>query len=310
MNARAEFACFAALALAAHLGLWAGMAGTGSEASGAQGEALVSLQAASGEIAALVEAWSRPVEAAQQMDAPRMPQEPVQTPIARPAPPTPESVPDRQAAIAPMAPETPIAPPAPPRADTQSLRPPVMEAAPQSSIRPRERPKPQVQEPPREITAPQPSQRPPQSATPPGPAANQPKSTTQSTTQSQSTAPQTAAGQNGGTNAGRATQDRPATLSAAARQSLMARWGALIRAQVERRKSYPRGSRASGTTVLRIAVSSSGSLAGVSVARSSGARELDQAAIRAVRSARFPAAPKGLEPGQYQFNLPLAFAVR
>jgi protein TonB len=90
----------------------------------------------------------------------------------------------------------------------------------------------------------------------------------------------------------------------------MARWGASLRAQVERRKAYPRGSSASGTTVLRIAVTAGGSLAGVSVARSSGARELDQAAIQAVRRARFPAAPKELGAGTFQFNLPLAFARR
>ena len=58
-------------------------------------------------------------------------------------------------------------------------------------------------------------------------------------------------------------------------------WGASIRNSVERRKRYPSGTRASGTVKLAITVNASGSLAGVSVAGSSGDSALDRAALAA-----------------------------
>lgn len=89
--------------------------------------------------------------------------------------------------------------------------------------------------------------------------------------------------------------------------TLMAQWGSSIRAAVERRKRYPAGGRKRGTATLSIAVSSAGALASVNVRRSSGDAVLDQAALRAVRKARFPTAPKGLPSGVHLFSLPISF---
>lgn len=87
----------------------------------------------------------------------------------------------------------------------------------------------------------------------------------------------------------------------------MARWGASIRNQVERRKRYPAGTDANGKTVLRLTISRDGRLSGVSLISSSGSKTLDKAAIRAAQRARYPAAPKGLSAAQYSFNLPVSF---
>jgi protein TonB len=87
----------------------------------------------------------------------------------------------------------------------------------------------------------------------------------------------------------------------------MAQWGGRVRGSVERTKRYPRGNRDSGRVTLRITLSHAGRLQGVTVARSSGHDALDRAALAAVQQARFPAAPRGLEPGNHSFNLPVSF---
>lgn len=119
---------------------------------------------------------------------------------------------------------------------------------------------------------------------------------------------QRAAGQGGATQAGSAERQAVPGLSAGQRQTLAARWGAELRAQVERRKRYPAGARgASGSVSVRITVDRAGRLVGVAVASPSGHAALDQAAIAAVKAARFPAAPQGLSEPSYSFTLPMVF---
>ncbi|MBN2631673.1 MAG: energy transducer TonB [Rhodobacteraceae bacterium] len=98
--------------------------------------------------------------------------------------------------------------------------------------------------------------------------------------------------------------------TAASLRRMKADWGAAIRARIERRKSYPAAAKgASGKVSLRLSISRAGQLTGASVAASSGNAALDQAALRAVRSAgRFPAAPKGLTDASYSFTLPITFS--
>lgn len=88
----------------------------------------------------------------------------------------------------------------------------------------------------------------------------------------------------------------------------MARWGARIRRSVERRKRYPRGSRASGTVLVQLRVTPNGRLAALQIRRSSGNMALDDAALKAVRRARLPRAPKGLGRKGAMFNLPIRFS--
>lgn len=98
------------------------------------------------------------------------------------------------------------------------------------------------------------------------------------------------------------------TKSSASRSSLIARWGAGVRDRVLRRKRYPAGSKAAGAVSLRLSLSTSGKLQGVSITRSSGHAALDRAALRAVQSARFPKAPKGLKSGVYAFSQKIRFS--
>lgn len=92
-------------------------------------------------------------------------------------------------------------------------------------------------------------------------------------------------------------------------KSLISQWGGQIRKRVERRKTYPRmAAGAEGIVSLRLTVTRGGTLAGVSVARSSGNAALDAAAVQAVsRAGSFPLAPKGLTDAQYSFTLAVSF---
>jgi protein TonB len=90
-------------------------------------------------------------------------------------------------------------------------------------------------------------------------------------------------------------------------QRLMAQWGSGVQRAIERRKRYPRGTRASGTVRLRLTLNGAGQLTGIGLAASSGHTALDQAAMAAVRAARYPAAPEALGPGPHAFTVPLSF---
>ena len=96
--------------------------------------------------------------------------------------------------------------------------------------------------------------------------------------------------------------------------SLQRQWGARIRAAIARKRVYPREARrrgVQGRAVLRMSVSRSGTLLAVSIARSSGSRALDQAALTAVRRASpYPAAPSGLPGARHRFTIPLTFKVK
>lgn len=89
--------------------------------------------------------------------------------------------------------------------------------------------------------------------------------------------------------------------------ALMATWGQAIRAEIERRKTFPKGLRAQGSVTLAIAVHSNGTVSAVNIRKSSGHPALDQAAIAAVKRARIRSAPKGLATGLHQFVLPMSF---
>ncbi|MDF1727894.1 MAG: TonB family protein [Sulfitobacter sp.] len=345
MSRVVEFVAFLGVAAALHGGLWVGFAPPGQESEGAGGEAIVSLAASNGAMTELVADWTRPIDVLQQVPDVSPPLEATET-LPRVAPARTDTTPARSAAPDPVAvakaenlplvesasprsvvtarladslPQMPAAPqpaggsqspqlspPTPmeaprmaalpealraaptetlPQVDGESARSPILDRAPQASHRPEARPQPR-----------------------PAAKAQAPREPQKPAARAQSA--QKAAGGNGGKSAGQKPVPQQASLSKAQRNSLMAGWGAAIRNQVERRKRYPAGTRASGTTVLRISVARTGRLAGVSIVRSSGDRLLDQAAVRAVQRARYPAAPKGLTSAQYPFNLPIAFRAK
>ncbi len=311
-----EILSFSGIALGLHLGAWAWMSSSdqiGDVAGGGDaGDGPVSVIAASGEIADLVEAWTSPTEV--MTTAPDHPVLPptagmsadVETAALTPeniAPPPPldtaiESAPEQMpevdataAALIAMPEPQAESPPAPrPKARPKDLN--ITKAAPKPKSAPKPAPKPATQK--------QPKKQPKKAA----PKAAQPKA--------QAVAKgggQKAAGQANGTTGGKNSAGT-AKLSKAAEQSLIGKWGGGIRRAIERKKQYPRGGRANGTVKLRVTVAPQGRLIGVKVLASSGDAALDQAAVRAVQKARLPKAPKGLTKASYPFNLPISFKRR
>lgn len=95
-------------------------------------------------------------------------------------------------------------------------------------------------------------------------------------------------------------------MSAERRASVLAGWGAEIRARIEPRARRLAGGRGGGDAVVLITVTRDGALSAASLAATSGDGRFDAAALQAVRAAgRFPAAPKGLSDPAYSFRLPI-----
>ncbi len=84
-----------------------------------------------------------------------------------------------------------------------------------------------------------------------------------------------------------------------------------IRSKLNRAFRYPAAAKREGLrgiAQVRFTVSASGSVSGVSIARSAGSPVLDQAAIEAVhRASPFPAIPEGAGRSNWSFTIPLAF---
>jgi len=93
---------------------------------------------------------------------------------------------------------------------------------------------------------------------------------------------------------------------AAASPGQVRRYAGLVRARIARNRPSSRGRR--GTAVVRFAISRSGGLRYVRLARSSGDRTLDRAAVGSVRrAAPFPRPPRGMRGGQLTFSIPFRF---
>lgn len=287
MRKSGELLLFGLLAIGLHMVLMAEWPDQGAEAGGVGGEALVTLAGATQQIETLVSEWTRPPDAAQQVDiaspvpdaTPNPPQSPVRV----------ESAPNAPMKLATMqAPEAE----APPQPEAQALVPPPppeptdLETTP-APIPPRARPEPRIEAAPEPETRPDRTQR----------------------KASAGSASQKAAGSGGASQAGSSGRASAKTLAPGQEASLTATWGARIRTKVERRKRYPSGTRASGTVTLKISVDRTGQLRDVSVRQSSGNVRLDGAAVSAVRNAgRFPAAPKELTRPVFNFTLPIRFS--
>lgn len=83
-----------------------------------------------------------------------------------------------------------------------------------------------------------------------------------------------------------------------------------LRSHLEKKKLNPR-TRQIGTAVVRFTVDSAGQLLTREIARSSGNKVLDDAAIRSVeRAAPFPAMPQDIAAGPLVVSVPFRFTVR
>ncbi|MET4129388.1 TonB family protein [Roseovarius sp. MBR-6] len=316
-----EFAGFVALAAAVHAGVWSA-APEGGGAGGQGGAETVTLAAAAPQMAALVAAWERPVEAQDHAPAPQTLPTPEAQPVAlrpddtpapapRPAQPQPDAAP-----TLPRLPASPLPAPALTDRAPAPLPPPPAEA-PARPVRPAQAPpqtvRPDAPETPSMTALPQ-IDRQTATATTTAPARTrpvarpEPKPAAKPSRPSPARAKQTARGTGQQEAGGAAKSHAPAQLDAATRTSLMGQWGGAIRARIERQKRYPAGTRAQGTVHLVLDVGGDGRLMGVAVTRSSGDARLDAAAVSAVRRARLPAAPDRLPGPRHRFTLPVAFA--
>jgi len=270
MSARSgfEIAGFGGLPLALHVAVfgWSPGGTAGIEGAGDGGDARISLQAASADVAEMVARF----------DAPEVPV----AALANPLPPPEFRVPQVELpALAPL-PAPDLAPPPPPKPEAE---PPA--------------PEPPKAEAPKPAPKKEPKKEPPAKAKP-------------RATGTHDSAGQRAAGAGGGGVAGNNGTAQETVAGTGKVANLRAKWGATIRARIERAKRYPSAAgRAGGKVTVRLSVTRGGDLASVALATSSGNAALDAAALEAVRRAgRFPAAPKGLSEPAYAFSLTIRFS--
>jgi protein TonB len=317
MTGAGQAALSLALAVAAHLAAFAlGQPVVPPPVAGVAAPAQASL--ADTALAELVAEWDRPPEVAPAPASapvnvpdpspagaaapvapatappPLVPETPVRPPVPAESPALPDVAPPASISLPAPAPRVPEPPPAPDAAPDAPPAPPVPGLRPKP--RPDPRPEPAAKPAPKPAKPAKPAQ---PAATAPDPA-KPPKPAKPAKVAAAAAKPGAAAT---GTGTGNAAKAAPSD------KALVKTWGAAIRARVEARKAYPPAAKgATGTTTLSLTVSTAGRLLSVSVAKSSGNRALDAAAIKAAKSAgRFPAAPKGIGSGTHRFTLPLTF---
>jgi len=82
-------------------------------------------------------------------------------------------------------------------------------------------------------------------------------------------------------------------------------WAMAVRKAIDRKKFYPNGTTARGRVVLDLEISKSGTLLNASIAKSSGDKILDKAALLSAGRARYPAGPEILPRESYKFRIPM-----
>lgn len=283
----AEIGFFGSTAVALHLLLAAEWPSRGAESGGTGGEDMVTFQAATQQVETMVANWTRPPPLQQATVSPNpipqaitnlLPMSTVRMDVA------PNSELKMAAIRAPVlsdapTPDTQTTSPKPPKPEQEPAPETRLNPSSEAELLPTTRPKPR------------------------------PNVKTAKTQQKASVGAQRqrSAGSGGASTAGNYGKAE-ANVAPGVGAKALAVWGAKIRAQVERRKRHPKGTRAGGTVWLRLNVARDGRLQSVSVVRSSGHAALDNAAAAAVkRAGRFRAAPKELTDALYSFSLPMNF---
>ncbi|WP_414898693.1 energy transducer TonB [Rhodovulum sp. YEN HP10] len=281
MRGGLEVLAFGGLALVLHLALWPGDEAPGISAAGSGGEDLATLAAATAAIARQVSEWDSPPAPPQALPAPEAPPPPEAPPELLP----PELVPELTA-------------PAPRRPDLPRLAALTAPEPPPPEHQPDPDPKPEVHQ--ARADTPRPAERPDAKPAPKPQPATQQAVRAAASQSSEAQQAQKAAGA-GGAARGRAGEATVATRDPGRVATLMAEWGAAIRARIQRR--VPEGA-GRGKALVELTVSARGALVSVRVVRSSGNARLDGLALAAVRQAgRFPAAPAGLGDAARSFSL-------
>ncbi|KQY15259.1 TonB family protein [Rhizobium sp. Root482] len=108
-----------------------------------------------------------------------------------------------------------------------------------------------------------------------------------------------------------AAKGKKGTVSRQSGNAAVSNYPGKVRSKLQRAFRYPakaKREKIRGVVQVSFALSSSGSVSSVSIAKSSGSAILDQAALEAVeRAAPFPAIPQGAERKRWPFTIPLAF---
>lgn len=335
-----EVAPFLAVAVAAHVGVFALVAQGGVSAGGDGGTGQITVEGGDPGLSAMVAAWERPPRttaaftpaadattdpATETLPQPQPSAAPVLPALQAMAPPTQPTdlLPDATPPAPPVA-LMPAPDPAPdlpdfarsadqlPPSVLPSERPAVAALAglserPERSSEPAGAALPDTAPPPPLPTAQAPERSPHPPARPaphPAPQASRPHPPAAPPA---SAAPaQRASGTGAQGHEGQAGQARQTSQAGVDTGGLMAQWGGAVRAAVQRQQRHPSHTRTGGTVLLRLDVHSDGRLLGVALQQTSGHAALDQAAIDAVRRAQIPPAPQGLN-GSFQFNLPVRF---
>ena len=265
------------VAVLARLDLPQGASGEG----GTGGEAVAALQAAPGDLVALIADWDQ----------------------------APAPLPTRQAPPQPATDAAPSLPaPDPAAARLPRARVPMMPGRDRAALAaapPPDQPRPQApaaEVPPAPVVPPLPETLPPplDVATPDAAPAATPPPAPRPARQ--------AADEGQGASAGQGGEIAAASTTQTARQAALAAWGAAVRAAVERHQRLPAGSSAAGVVTLVLEVARDGALNGVNVSVSSGIAALDAAALAAVRAAApFAPAPAALRDPAYALRLTLRY---
>lgn len=311
-----EGGVFLTLAASVHIGLLAWSAPEdGAQASGAGGVSAVSLTGASGSLEALVEEWKTP---------PDLPAE-----VAEPPPPRTDTAPTVQETPPPNAPirQAMALPPA-----DLAIAPMIDSTAPQASTPPdpsqattpkqQSRPTAPAPQKPSALASATPPDAPP--ATPETAAKPPPEPIIRPKARPERIAPQVApppsapsaraSGGGGGSIAGTGGSAPQSAPNPGQQASLMKQWSGQMQRRLQRNLVYPRKARSQrieGRVVLRIRVSSTGAIGSVKIVRGSGHAILDRSAQDTLaRTGSLPAAPKGIAPGNYTFDLPVSFRSR
>lgn len=341
-----EGGIFIALAMSAHLGVLGLQNETGQQSAGASGIASITLQGSTASIEAVVEDWKRPPEISEQTDlqeppvvetppedvaelppvpdvqqpdaippAQRSAALPTQIPDALPLPPVStapaelETTQEIEASPVAIQPETP-ARPTPPLRSAMLLKPSEMEKLPDIAPPPIEyhalkqssRPMPRQKTPPPAKAPPKVTPKPPV----PKAARNSAAAPAQAKVRAQ--------GAGNGATSGNTGRAAASTGNSNQKAKLIATWGSQIQRAVQRKLVYPRKARErrmTGTTLVKLTINASGQLLAKSVAKSSGNRVLDQAALATIsRVGRFGRAPEGLRGNSFTFRIPIRFRIK
>lgn len=311
MSKLAEALVFTGVATALHATAFVGLVGNSGlpEGAGAGGDAVVTLAAAAPSLARRVEEWGQ---------APA-----VHDTAVKPVAPRTSATPERPAGEAPPARATAPRPVTTPAPDAESPVPVVRRPDPPLLADTIERPAtghaadgPSTGAALRDVEARQEAavengSRPRAPAPPVRPeapaAADPPASVTSSPAAPPSVAQRAAGGGEKGAR-GTAGPSETATDKSADSAALVAEWSARVRERISRRKAAPSGKWDPGGALLRITLSRDGTLLRLGILRSSGDRNLDAAAVSAIRRARpFPAAPNGFSDAQVTFDVPVSF---